>query len=202
MTLSPPLTLKYDMALPSPLTITLPAVTLGPGDCFNVQAYNVIDVDTGSTEFEFLTVSMSEIDIFTDDRSLIGEYELGIEALVDNGGPTIPDSDFDSFKVVLFDSCSTTQLIEDPELLEIELETIEINALEPEELIRSYISYTDTVSQAFGLENMCGPFTYSLLEPVPEFAAFSLSEDESEFHLTINTADYDEARMYSVYLAV
>ena len=188
------------MALTDSRTITLPGVTLGPGNCFNVQSYNVIDVDKDETP-EFLVVSMSEIDIFTDDRLLIGEYDLGITASVDNG-PSIPVAEFDSFKVVLFDSCSETQLIEDPELNENKLETIEINALEPEELIMSYSSYTDTVSQEFGLENMCGPFTYSLLEPVPEFAAFSLSEDESEFHLTINTADYDETRTYSVYLAV
>ena len=139
--------------------------------------------------------------IFTDDRSLIDEYNLGITATVDDGS-IIPEANFDSLKVVLFDSCSETQLIEDPELNEIKLETIEINVLEPEELIMSYSSYTDTISQEFGLENTCGPFTYSLLEPVPEFAAFSLSEDESEFSLTLNTADFDEARSYSVYLAV
>ena len=82
------------------------------------------------------------------------------------------------------------------------LEDLEITALEPEVLIKSYTAYSDTTSRDFGIANMCGLFTYFLVEPVLEFAAVLESEDGSEFQILINTSDYDEARLYSVYLAV
>ena len=51
------------------------------------------------------------------------------------------------------------------------LETIIIRGLETESVTKSYASFTDTSSDDYGILNTCGPFAYSLLEPVPTFAS-------------------------------
>ena len=74
----------YDVASGATLTLPYPVITVNPATCFSVDSYVVVDSGTLLMP-DYITLDRSSVNIFSDDRSLLGRHTLQITALISNG---------------------------------------------------------------------------------------------------------------------
>ena len=168
----------YDLASGVTLSLATPVVSVNPVACFSVTSFIVLDNGT-LTAPSYLSTSVSSVDIITDERSLLGSHTLLIQAVISNGETLHPHT----FDLTFQDSCRRARLVES-----VELEKIEIRAMESEILKKSYASFTDTISDGYGLINTCGAFAYSLLDPAPSFASVTHTDGDGTFAIEIDVS--------------
>ena len=77
---------------------------------------------------------------------------------------------------------------------------VTIQALDPESLVISYDSYTDSVSDGYGETNLCGPIAHWFSETSSTLATLSFSEGSSTFEITYDASSQADAGTFEVTL--
>ena len=75
----------YNVASGAVMVILLPAITVNPASCFSISSFEVVDAATGVAAPVFINASLTQISIFTEDRSNVGTHVFTIRALLNNG---------------------------------------------------------------------------------------------------------------------
>ena len=77
-----------------------------------------------------------------------------------------------------------------------------MRALDVDIVSNIYKSFTDTVSDGYGIVATCGPPAYSLVEPVPSFATLSYDSGGETFTISIDATSYANAGTETLTLEV
>ena len=81
-------------------------------------------------------------------------------------------------------------------------QSIQVDSLDPDPISMSFTRHVDSVSEVFGIDNLCGPIAYSFKQPVPSFISVSYSEIEASYTVTVNTSSYSDDGSFAVTLVV
>ena len=139
----------YDLASNAtvPINLEFPNVTVTPPQCFEIATFAVTDPETG-LQPDYISITEGNIVLLVEDRSLLtlGEKTLNIVAIVDNDAAEQVQEH--AFKILFYDSCNQTALIETSEMDTI----ITINALASDQNItESFSAFKDIVGRDYGV---------------------------------------------------
>lgn len=68
--------------------------------------------------------------------------------------------------------------------------TIETTSLAPDAVTKTFAGFTDTLSDLYAIDGICGPLSYSFLKPFPSFISVAHAPGESSYSITVDTSAF------------
>ena len=171
------------------VSLTAPVIVPTPTLCFTIGSLLVYDSADNTLVTSYLPViDKSTIDIFTDDKTLVGVYNLHVYSVVAETSEEIGRQDL---ALTITDACLSATITGT-----IDIQPVEVFKGEANNVVQSFNVLSDSVSDASSGAKNCGQIEYEVLDSLgqaaPSIVTFVYTHGDPTFSVEVDAEEFDD----------